>query len=63
MDSGHRHRFPGGDATTGQSGWRVATAFIPASALDGSSEFEMIVQDQGDAVYDSVGLIDKLQFL
>lgn len=50
--------FPGGDSTAGQSGWKTASIDIPVSALAGSTGLELIISDQGDAVYDSVVLID-----
>lgn len=53
--------FPGGDSTAGQSGWRFATVSIPAERLGGLSWVEMLVMDRGDAIYDSVGLIDGLR--
>jgi hypothetical protein len=52
--------FPGGDFTSGQSGWKTVTATIPASALGGAGSFDIVVRDIGDAIYDSVALIDRV---
>jgi hypothetical protein len=60
VDAGQRHRLPRGDFTAGQSGWKTVTATIPASALGGAGSFDIVVQDVGDAVYDSVALIDRV---
>lgn len=52
--------FPGGDSTVGQSGWRTAEITVPAAALAGQASFELEVRDVGDAIYDSVGLVDSI---
>jgi hypothetical protein len=52
--------FPGGDSTVGQSGWKTVTATVPASSLGGTGTFDIVVRDVGDAVYDSVALIDRV---
>jgi hypothetical protein len=54
--------FPGGDSTVGQSGWKTASVSIPASALGGSGDMTIEVFDVGDAIYDSVGLVDAIRF-
>jgi subtilisin family serine protease len=54
--------FPGGDSTAGQSGWKTATAAIPASALGGPGDLTIEVFDVGDAIYDSVALVDAVRF-
>jgi hypothetical protein len=54
--------FPGGDSTVGQSGWKTASTTIPASALGGSGDLTIEVFDVGDAIYDSVGLVDAIRF-
>jgi hypothetical protein len=53
--------FPGGDTTVGQSGWRVGKVDLSASQIGGSNTFQFIVADQGDAVHNSVALIDKIE--
>jgi hypothetical protein len=52
--------FPSGDGTVGQSGWRTASALIPALSLRGATTFDIVVRDQGDRIYDSVALIDDI---
>jgi subtilisin family serine protease len=54
--------FPGGDATVGQSGWKQANVTVPIADLQGATTFRLVISDQGDAVYDSVVLIDDIQF-
>jgi subtilisin family serine protease len=53
--------FPGGDSTVGQSGWTPARIEVPASSLAGASSFNLTVADQGDAIFDSVTLIDDIE--
>ncbi len=53
--------FPGGDSTVGQSGWKTATADIDASQLAGATTLELRVSDRGDAIFDSVVLLDDFQ--
>ena len=53
--------FPGGDSTTGQSGWKTASTTIPASALGGPGDLMIEVFDLGDAIYDSVALVDAVR--
>ncbi|MGC1852197.1 MAG: S8 family serine peptidase [Solirubrobacterales bacterium] len=53
--------FPGGDGTVGQSGWKTASLTVPASALGGPGELTIVVSDVGDAIYDSVGLVDAVR--
>jgi hypothetical protein len=55
--------FPGGDNTVGQSGWRTGQVNIPASALNGSTSFEILVIDKGDAIFDSVAVLDGITVL
>jgi subtilisin family serine protease len=55
--------LPGGDETVGQSGWRTADLRIPADKLHGATSFDILVTDVGDAIYDSVALIDGIQVL
>lgn len=51
--------FPGGDATVGQTGWRKATANIPAT--EGPGTYRVFITDAGDDIYDSVVLIDHIE--
>jgi subtilisin family serine protease len=53
--------FPSGDGTVGQSGWRTASFEVPADALAGETTFDLLVRDQGDAIYDSVALVDDIR--
>jgi subtilisin family serine protease len=53
--------FPGGDFTAGQSGWKTVGTTIPASALGGAGEITIEVFDMGDAIYDSVALVDAVR--
>lgn len=53
--------FPGGDATVGQSGWKHASATVPIADLQGATTFRLVISDQGDAIYDSVALLDDIQ--
>lgn len=52
--------FPGGDDTVGQSGWKFVSIDVPKAELDGSGAFRFTIQDVGDAIYDSVVLIDRI---
>lgn len=53
--------FPGGDSTVGQSGWKTASLTVPASALGGPGDLTIVVSDVGDAIYDSVALVDMVR--
>ncbi|KQR11723.1 S8 family serine peptidase [Cellulomonas sp. Leaf334] len=53
--------FPYGDTTSGQSGWRYVSVLLDPARLRGATTFEIVVQDQGDDVYDSVALIDGVE--
>ena len=52
--------FPGGDSTTGQTGWKPVTATVPVTS--GPGIYRIIVRDEGDGIYDSNVLIDKIRF-
>jgi len=52
--------FPGGDTTTGQTGWRRVRKTIPITA--GPGEYRIIVRDRGDGIYDSNVLVDRIRF-
>ncbi len=52
--------FPGGDSTVGQSGWKFVSIDVPKADLDGSGAFRFTIEDVGDAIYDSVVLIDRI---
>jgi subtilisin family serine protease len=52
--------FPGGDSTLGQTGWKPASADV--SIEPGTRYIVLEVTDLGDAIYDSVALIDNIRF-
>jgi subtilisin family serine protease len=52
--------FPGGDSTVGWTGWKTVTMEIPITS--GEGEYEMVLEDAGDSIYDTVLLIDHIQF-
>ncbi len=52
--------FPGGDSTVGWTGWKTVTKEIPITT--GAGEYQIILEDAGDAIYDTVLLIDHIQF-
>ncbi|MDF1584388.1 MAG: choice-of-anchor L domain-containing protein [Methyloprofundus sp.] len=52
--------FPGGDSTVGWTGWKTVTQEIPITA--GEGEYEILLEDAGDSIYDTVLLIDHIQF-
>jgi len=52
--------FPGGDDTVGWTGWKTVTKEVPVTA--GAGEYQIILEDAGDAIYDTVLLIDHIQF-
>ncbi|MDR0625932.1 MAG: S8 family serine peptidase [Bifidobacteriaceae bacterium] len=61
--------FPGGDRTAGHSGWQFACRTLSAADLrplppsvpyGGRTTVKIVVSDVGDAIYDSVGLIDDI---
>jgi subtilisin family serine protease len=52
--------FPGGDHTTGQTGWKTVSINIPVTSGPGS--YRIVVRDEGDGIYDSDVLIDRIQF-
>jgi len=53
--------LPGGDGTVGQSNWRSAEVTIPGARLQGTTSIELLVTDVGDAIYDSVALVDAIE--
>lgn len=52
--------FPGGDTTVGWTGWKTVTKDIPITA--GAGEYQIILKDAGDAAFDTILLIDHIQF-
>ncbi|MBM3235328.1 peptidase S8 [Candidatus Poribacteria bacterium] len=52
--------FPGGDNTVGWTGWKTAHKDIPVT--EGSGTYKIFITDAGDDIYDSVILIDNIQF-
>lgn len=52
--------FPGGDNTMGWTGWKPAHANIPVT--EGTGTYKIFITDAGDDIYDSVVLIDNIQF-
>jgi hypothetical protein len=50
--------FPGGDGTTGQSGWKTGSATFN---VEGTTSVTFVVEDVGDRIYDSVVLIDNIR--
>ena len=51
--------FPGGDSTTGHTGWKTGTAMVPVTT--GAGQYLIEISDTGDDVYDSVVLIDNIR--
>jgi subtilisin family serine protease len=52
--------FPGGDNTLGQSGWKTVSAVVPVTP--GTDSISLFVTDQGDAIYDTVVVLDNIRF-
>ena len=52
--------FPGGDETVGHTGWKTISKTIPVTS--GPGIYRIIVRDEGDGIYDSNVLIDKIRF-
>lgn len=52
--------FPGGDSTTGQTGWKSVSQTEAITA--GPGTYRIIVRDEGDGIYDSNVLIDRIRF-
>ena len=52
--------FPGGDTTTGWTGWKTVSVTIPVSV--GPGTYRVFITDAGDGIYDSAVLLDKIQF-
>ena len=50
--------FPGGDSTVGQSNWKTADLTVPISQLGGATTFQLVIRDVGDAIFDSIALVD-----
>jgi hypothetical protein len=52
--------FPGGDNTTGWTGWKTRTVNVPVTA--GPGTYRIFVTDAGDDIYDSAVLVDRIRF-
>lgn len=52
--------FPGGDHTTGATGWKTASATVPVT--QGPGKYSIRVRDEGDGIYDSNLLVDNIRF-
>jgi hypothetical protein len=52
--------FPGGDTTVGMTGWKPISTTV--NVTQGPGAYEIIIQDAGDDIYDSVLLIDNIRF-
>ena len=52
--------FPGGDSTVGQTGWKTVKRTIPVTA--GPGKYSIKIRDEGDGIYDSNVLIDRIRF-
>jgi subtilisin family serine protease len=52
--------FPGGDDTVGHTGWKTVTTTVPVT--QGPGNYRIIVRDEGDGIYDSNVLIDRIRF-
>lgn len=52
--------FPGGDDTVGETGWKTVSQTIPVTA--GPGTYRIVVRDEGDGIYDSNVLIDRIRF-
>jgi hypothetical protein len=52
--------FPGGDDTVGHTNWKTVSTALPVTG--GPGIYRLIVRDEGDGIYDSNVLIDKIRF-
>ena len=52
--------FPGGDTTVGWTGWITVSTTI--GVTDGPGTYEILLEDTGDAIFDSAAVIDDIQF-
>jgi len=52
--------FPGGDTTVGWTGWKTVSVDIPVTA--GAGTYDLFLSDAGDGIYDTVVLVDCIQF-
>jgi hypothetical protein len=52
--------FPGGDNTSGQTGWKTAAVDVPVTA--GLGKYRVFIADAGDDIYDSIMLLDDIRF-
>jgi subtilisin family serine protease len=53
--------FPGGDQTTGWTGWRhIVSKKVPVTP--GAGVYRLRVRDRGDGIYDTNGIMDNIRF-
>ncbi len=52
--------FPGGDETVGWTQWKTVSITVPVTA--GPGRYQIFLTDAGDDIYDTVTLIDKIEF-
>lgn len=52
--------FPGGDDTTGWTGWKTVNVSVPVTP--GGGQYQIFLTDAGDSIYDTVVLVDGIQF-
>jgi subtilisin family serine protease len=52
--------FPGGDTTSGQTGWKTVAVDVPVTA--GPGKYRVFITDAGDDIYDSIMLLDDIRF-
>ncbi len=56
-----RYQFPGGDSSAGTTGWRRKELVVPLT--DGATyNLRIRIADAGDGIFDSVALIDGIEF-
>ena len=52
--------FPGGDSTTGWTGWKNVNLSVPITA--GPGTYRVRVRDEGDGIYDTNMVLDNIRF-
>jgi subtilisin family serine protease len=52
--------FPGGDSTTGWTGWKNVNLSVPITA--GPGTYRIRVRDEGDGIYDTNMVVDNIRF-
>jgi subtilisin family serine protease len=53
--------FPGGDTTVGWTGWKTVTS-KKIAVTPGGGTFRLRVEDRGDGIYDTNGVLDHIRF-